>query len=226
MTASLPQDIRDRILSHPADFLSLVSKALDEPAELFTLVDKNHPLPSDYSPGDLSRVSREYHLAVTWGEVMVSRVIIPSLADLMRAAGAEGAYLSVSSGYRSFAYQQEVYAREVSMYGSQIADRESARPGMSQHQLGTAIDFGSITDEFAGTPAGRFLLAHAWEYGFSLSYPRGLEQVTGYRYESWHYRYITRAGTALQREFFDDVQQYLLAFLDENQAALRTKRTK
>ena len=70
------------------------------------------------------------------------------------------------------------------------------------------------------------LAAHAGEYGFSLSYPRGFEQLTGYRYESWHYRYITRAGTTLRREFFDDVQQYMLDFFHENQATLRVKRAR
>jgi D-alanyl-D-alanine carboxypeptidase len=114
----------------------------------------------------------------------------------------------------------------VKTYGQEMADRESARPGASQHQLGTAIDFGSITDAFAETRAGRWLVAHAWEYGFSLSYPQGYEGITGYRYESWHYRFITKAGVLLQRRYFGDVQQYLLEFLDANRAALEAKRLK
>ena len=91
-----------------------------------------------------------------------------------------------------------------------MAERESARPGASQHQLGTAIDFGSITDAFAQTRAGKWLVAHAWEYGFSLSYPQGDEGITGYRYESWHYRFITKPGVLLQRRYFGNIQQYLL----------------
>ena len=186
MTASLPQEISERILMR-----------------------SDHPLSAGDAPPDLVRLSHDYHLSVTWGDVTVSGVIIPALSDLMNAASAAG-----------------VYAREVANYGAQVADTESARPGMSQHQLGTAVDVGSITNEFASTPAGQFLAAYAWEYGFSLSYPRGFEQLTGYRYESWHYRYITRAGTALQREYFDDVQQYMLDFFHENQATLRVKRAR
>ena len=105
-------------------------------------------------------------------------------------------------------------------YGQETADRESARPGASQHQLGTAIDFGSITDAFARTRAGKWLFAHAGEYGFSLSYPQGYEGITGYRYESWHYRYVTKAGVLLQRKYFGDIQQYLMEFLDQNRPSL------
>jgi D-alanyl-D-alanine carboxypeptidase len=136
------------------------------------------------------------------------------------AARADGAPLLYSSSYRSYDYQAEVYARAVEKDGQAQADRESARPGSSQHQLGTVIDFGSITDAFAGTKQGRWLAAHAWEYGFSLSYPDGYEPVTGYKHESWHYRYITKPAARLQREFFGDIQQYMLAFLNDNRSAL------
>ncbi len=68
------------------------------------------------------------------------------------------------------------------------------------------------------------MAAHAWEYGFTLSYPAGFEEVTGYRYESWHYRYVTRAGALMQREFFGDVQQYFLEFLHDSRAFLESKR--
>ena len=54
----------------------------------------------------------------------------------------------------------------------------------------------------------------------------GYEQVTGYRYESWHYRYITRPGALMQREFFHDVQQYFLEFLNDNRAVLEQLRLK
>ena len=149
---------------------------------------------------------------------------MPDLLQMVSAARADGVTLLFSSSYRSYEYQEAVYEREVKTYGQQAADRESARPGTSQHQLGTAIDFGSITDAFAGTRAGRWLAAHAREFGFSLSFPKGYEEVTGYRYESWHYRYITRPAAKLQKEYFDDIQQYLLEFLHDNRALLEARR--
>jgi len=224
MTTALPGPVQDRILARPKDFLQMVLKVLDEPAETFLLVDKQHPLPADYAPADLVRLHKDYKLDVTLADVSVRKSIMPAVLDMTQAARADGVTLVFSSGYRSYEYQTSVYAREVRMYGKETADRESAQAGMSQHQLGTAIDFGSITDAFASTRAGKWMAAHAWEYGFSLSYPRGYEGITGYRYESWHYRFITRAGTLLQREFFDDVQQYLMEFLHQNRAALEAKR--
>ena len=73
---------------------------------------------------------------------------------------------------------------------------------------------------------GWWVTLHAWEHGFSLSYPEGYEEVTGYRHESWHYRYLTRAGTMAQREFFGDVQQYFLGFLNDNRQTLERARVR
>ncbi len=106
------------------------------------------------------------------------------------------------------------------------ADSESAVPGYSQHQLGTAIDFGSITDAFDATPESRWLADHAWRYGFSLSYPKGYEWLTGYRYEGGRYRYIGRAAAEMQRAFFADIQQYLLLFLHQYRVAFLKSRVR
>jgi zinc D-Ala-D-Ala carboxypeptidase len=226
MTSTLPQELARGILGRPIEFLHLLAAVLDEDPASMLLVDKAHPLDPGYSPARLVRLSRDLRLPVNVADVQVSAAVTTDLLAMEKAARAEGVTLVFSSGYRSYAYQRTVYEREVREYGQEAADRESARPGMSQHQLGTAIDFGSITDAFADTRAGRWLAAHAGEYGFSLSYPRDGESLTGYRYESWHYRWITRPGTGLQRQFFGDIQKYLLLFLHDNRAALEAKRTK
>jgi D-alanyl-D-alanine carboxypeptidase len=145
---------------------------------------------------------------------------VPDLLAMNEAARQAGLELVHSSAYRSYEYQAEVYQRNIDALGKERADRESAQPGKSQHQLGTAIDFGSITDAFADTPEGRWLAEHAWEFGFSLSYPDGYEDVTGYRYESWHFRHISRIGTRLERDFFIGIQQYFLSFIDEKKGVL------
>ncbi len=223
LTASLPSEIRSGILSRPAAFLHVIAQVLDQPPDLFVLVDKGHPLPADYVPPDLVSL-KDYLLVTTWPRVMLRRSIMPAVLAMVRAAREKGVTLTFSSGYRSFDYQRGVYNEEVRLYGRETADGESARPGHSQHQLGTAIDFGSISDAFETTSQGRWVAKHAWEYGFSLSYPAGYEEVTGYRHESWHYRYLTRAGTLLQREFFGDIQQYFLSFLNENRVLLESRK--
>jgi D-alanyl-D-alanine carboxypeptidase len=225
MTAGLPKSIQEGIAAKPADFLHQLAAVLAEPADLLVLVDKTHPLPADAVPPDLVSLGG-YHLSVSRNDLQLRKSIMPAVLAMDSAARADGAPLLYSSSYRSFDYQAGVYAREVKEFGQAQADRESARPGTSQHQLGTVIDFGSITDAFADTREGRWLAAHAWEYGFSLSYPEGYESVTGYRHESWHYRYITKPAARLQREFFGDIQQYMLVFLHDNRAALEASLRK
>ena len=223
MVGSMPSDISERILATPDAFLALLAKLLDEPAGYFVLVDKTHPIGESYLPPDLVRLT-DYPLAVARNDLELRKAIMPEVVAMSRAAKADGVTLLFSSTYRSYSYQTYVYNREVRLYGKKVADSESAVPGTSQHQLGTAIDFGSISDAFEKTAASRWLVANAWEYGFSLSYPQGYEQVTGYRYESWHYRYITKAGAQMQRRYFDDIQAYLLLFLHDNWAALEASR--
>jgi D-alanyl-D-alanine carboxypeptidase len=225
MTASLPAPIQGAILSRPSAFLELMARVLDEPEELFVLVDKRHPLAESYVPPDLVPL-KEYPVTSSWPGLQLRRTIMPAVLAMVRSARTDGVELTFSSAYRSFAYQQYVFQREVQMYGMATAERESAQAGCSQHQLGTAIDFGTISDAFADTREGRWVAAHAWEFGFSLSYPAGYEQVTGYRYESWHYRYLTKAGMLMQREFFGDVQQYFLEFLSANRSTLMDSRRK
>jgi D-alanyl-D-alanine carboxypeptidase len=223
MTSGLPKSVQERIIADRSAFLHLLSQVLDEPAELLVLVDKTHPLASDYEPPDLVSLAA-YPLSVSRTDLEIRKSILAAVLDIAAAARSAGAALLFSSAYRSFEYQKSVYEREVRTYGHAAADHESARPGTSQHQLGTAIDFGSITDAFADTKAGRWLAAHAWEHGFSLSYPLGYENITGYRHESWHYRFITRTAARMQKEYIGDIQQYLLEFLHDNRAALEAKR--
>ncbi|MEG0486259.1 MAG: M15 family metallopeptidase, partial [Oscillospiraceae bacterium] len=81
--------------------------------------------------------------------------------------------------------------------GVEAADRYSARPGYSEHQTGLTYDIGEkgkedvwLTEAFGETPAGKWVAEHAHEYGFIMRYPKGKEEITGYMYESWHFRYV------------------------------------
>lgn len=130
-------------------------------------------------------------------------------------AAKQGITLLVSSTYRSYDRQVEVYNRLVALDGQEQADRESAKPGTSQHQTGSVIDFGNIDSSFEETAPGKWLVKNAWKYGWSLSFPDGYEDVTGYRYECWHYRYIGKKACEFQRLWFNDVQQFMLEFIDE-----------
>lgn len=214
VTASLPDDIRSKILADPADFMKLLEATLAEPRELTLLVDKTHALDEGYVPPDLVKLSG-YDLSLNRSTLEFRKTAMPALLEMDAAARRDGVTILLSSTYRSYAEQKYIFAREVKDYGLAQAERESAHPGTSQHQLGTAIDFGSITEAFADTAAGKWLARNAYKYGFLISYPSGYENITGYMYEPWHYRYIGKAAAELGRKYFDGIQQYLLVFLHD-----------
>lgn len=209
-------DIRKKIEKSPQRFFVLlknVETAMKVDPFLLRRADKQKGLPASYEPTDLVALDGT-GLSVSRPGHRLRKPAFEALREMDREARAQGITLVVSSSYRSYAYQQEVFARNVKEMGEMEASRVSARPGASQHQLGTAIDFGSITDAFAETRAGTWLAANADRFGFSLSYPKGMEAVTGYVWESWHYRFIGKEAAALQKEYFLGVQHYLMLFLD------------
>ena len=120
----------------------------------------------------------------------------------------------MSSAYRSYSYQERLFNNYVRVDGIEAAERYSARPGTSQHQLGMAIDFGSITDDFAETKMGRWVYNNAARFGWTLSFPKGYEDITGYQWECWHFRYVGISAAKMQKKYFCDIQQYMLEFID------------
>lgn len=159
------------------------------------LLDTTYRLPETPDPSDLVRV-REAGFA---SDHLVRAVVIDDLRALREDAEAAGLALEVQSAYRSFAYQRQVFDGWVARLGEAQARRVSARPGHSEHQLGTAIDLRTRGGpapwdlaDWARTPEGAWLVQHAHRYGFVLSYPAGEEERTCYDYEPWHYRWVGR----------------------------------
>jgi zinc D-Ala-D-Ala carboxypeptidase len=215
--AAAKASIRAKIDASPGPFRAYLAEALADrkagPMLLYR-VDKAQALPEGYAPTDLVGLDGTA-LSVSRAGHRLRATAFRALKAMSAAAGAEGVTLLVSSAYRSYEYQVEVFARNAKEMGRAQAEMVSALPGHSQHQLGEAVDFGSITDAFAGTKASRWLTANARGYGFTLSFPKGMTEATGYAWESWHYRYIGKAAAALEGEYFDGLQRYLLMFLDE-----------
>ncbi|MFQ3620926.1 MAG: M15 family metallopeptidase [Spirochaetales bacterium] len=213
------EDTLLKVKQNPNRFLDLLALVLTGDRELIRLVDKKNPLPQDYEPKDLVSLER-YNIRTSRPGLVLRQEAALALSEMSKAAKAEGIELVASSTYRSFEYQKIVNERVVRQIGQEAADRESAKPGHSQHQLGTAVDFGSISDAFTGTPMEVWLRRRAWEFGFSLSYPEGKETETGYRHESWHYRYIGKEAIQLEKEFFHNSQQKMLEFFHNNWESL------
>lgn len=151
-----------------------------------TLVDKWLTLPADYVPPDL-----EY----TGNGGQLRAFVLPDLRAMLRAAPEN---LLIESGYRSYYDQIDAFNNWEAQAGLDRALMVSARPGHSEHQLGTAFDLQRADgpfpwlENFGWTTVGEWLAIHSWEYGFIQSYPAGKSDATYYAYEPWHYRYVGR----------------------------------
>lgn len=157
------------------------------------IVNKSYPLPKDYRP-DNDELTPETSNAF----------------EKMRVdAQAEGLNLYISSGFRSYEYQAQLYQRYADRDGYEKADTYSARAGYSEHQTGLAFDLNTIDDSFANTPEGKWVAENCWKYGFILRYPKGKEAQTGYQYEPWHLRYL---GEDMAKKVYDSglcLEEYL-----------------
>ena len=213
--SSIPVEIRLRIANDASSFLVELKQVLAaEKENHLILVDKRHLLPDGYTPQNLVTLDTCRAYMINRKDLSLTKTAEHALQEMALAAKRDGITLVVSSSYRSYAYQKNLFDRYVRESGEKEAERFSARAGTSQHQLGTVVDFGSISDEFAQTRAGKWVLYNASKYGWSLSFPKGYEGVTGYVWESWHYRYIGVEACAFQRKWFGDIQQYMLEFID------------
>ena len=143
------------------------------------VVNKKYGLPQDYrAPEELEKDA------------------IDAAKRMMKSAEEDGVVIKIRSGYRSYSIQSTLYNNYVRRDGKEAADKYSAVPGYSEHQTGLAFDFTtsdtitSIGDWFTDTIQAKWLYENAYKYGFIIRYPEGKEDITGYQYESWHYRYI------------------------------------
>lgn len=184
---------------------------IDSAASLQVVVNKLRPLqPANYVPNLVSvSVSND-------GNNLVRPELNAALVELdaaMRGAIGEGVY--VFSAYRSYDRQVQVYGGYVQQYGQAEADTTSARPGHSEHQTGLAVDVVGTSGNcqlntcFGETQAGIWLAENAWQYGFVVRYPNGLESITGYEYEPWHLRFVgVETATAMHSSGAATLEEY------------------
>lgn len=166
----------------------------DPAAEWATiLVDTARALPASFAPGDLRNIA-DAGFPFTDG-LAVRALVVPDLAALRQAAVDNGTPLSILAAYRSHAQQAELYGRRVDELGGTEAGSRVARPGHSEHQLGTTVDLTTegdtdVDQSWGATPQGQWVATNAHKFGFLLSYPTDAADRTCYDYEPWHLRYV------------------------------------
>ena len=176
-----------------------------------TIVDVVYAVPEHYQPPDLVPASEANYSA----EFLIREIIAADLNEMRNAILNEGVpEVALLAGYRSIDEQAALFARREQEMGAAAAAEGTARPGHSEHHLGTTIDVrpigaSDVDQSFGDTPSGQWLEANSWKYGFVLSYPKGAEAITCYKYEPWHFRYV---GKDLAKRIHDSglpLRQYL-----------------
>ncbi len=197
---TLPEDF-----DYTIDMNDYESAVLSDDRTYLKLVNKQHPLKDDDTPRTLSVLPAD--LTLYGKEIRLESTVAVAAEALVRELHARGyTDIAVTSGYRNYAYQQILFntylAREKKAHPDWSEERcaaevltYSAKPGTSEHQTGLCIDLIStcnvvLDESFAENPAYAFLIENAHAFGFVLRYPKGREEVTGYSYEPWHYRFV------------------------------------
>lgn len=162
------------------------------------LVNKFHDL-GKYVPDKIIPISNYY----AYDNNEITEKVYEAYKKMWYAAKKEGLTLIVTSSYRDYDTQDFLWNRYANLEGDEWADSVSARAGFSEHQTGLTLDivtYNTIMNDFEKTDEFKWLKKHAHEYGFILRYPKNKEDITGYAYESWHYRYV---GEKVAKEIYD-----------------------
>ena len=144
------------------------------------LVNKYYSLDKDYVPDNLYNVSKWYG----YGSNKLIEEIYDAFIEMCDDAEKEDLKLIINQAYRSYEEQKE----DFETLGEMIA----AKPGHSAHNASLAINIVTDSDaaDFEKTDEYKWLLKNSYKYGFILRYPKGKENITGYTYEPWHFRYL------------------------------------
>lgn len=163
--------------------------------EDMTYLDVGQDVPlkeSDYIPSDLVLVKKE----ISKSPICLKKEAEGELENLINDAKKENLDIIISSGFRDYDTQDMLLKNNMIQTGKKFSS-SVAKPGYSEHQLGTAVDltsksisYASASLKFANTKEAEWLEQNSYKYGFIESYPKNKKSVTGYIYEPWHYRYI------------------------------------
>lgn len=177
------------------------------------LVNKYNALSKDYEVENLTSISKTY----SYGDnKKLNKEAYDAFINLAEDAKKEGYTILIVSSYRTYKDQEDVWKDYKASFGTKKADAYAARAGSSEHETGLAIDVADYydkNDKFEDTESFQWMQTNAHKYGYILRYPKGKENITGYSYEAWHYRYVgIDTATKVYNEgiTYDEYYEYYL----------------
>jgi len=178
-------------------------------------VNKHHYLAKDFKVENLVTVDSKY--TVGDEKIEANREAYNAFVKMLKDGEKEDMHFLINSCYRSYQDQEETWNTYKELYGDNYVLKYVAKPGFSEHQTGLGFDIASTTSNvFVDSKESKWLFDNAYKYGFIYRYPKGLESITGYNYESWHYRYVGKKIAQYIEENNITFDEYYVRFLDKN----------
>jgi len=176
------------------------------------LVNKYNKLPDDYVPENLTVIDSDY---ATDDKQSATKEVVDAFIKMADDMKLENLYIIANSSYRDIQSQKDIYESYEKKYGGKYAMEYAAKAGFSEHQTGLVIDIANKDhDIFSGTKEYQWLKKNSYKYGFILRYPNKKDNITGYAYEAWHYRYV---GVELATKVYESeltYDEYYVKYLD------------
>jgi len=179
------------------------------------LTNKFNRLDNTYNSDNMVKVSNQYSYG---DDQLLTSDTYNAFVEMFNAAKKENLTLIINSSFRSYEDQEEIYNFYKETKGENEADRIAAKAGFSEHQTGMCVDiqtYGSKADTFEEFDEFKWLQNNAYKYGFILRYPKDKEYITGYNYESWHYRYVGKEAATYIHENGITFDEYYACFIDK-----------
>ena len=188
-------------------------KKTDVSKKELMLVNKFNYLDENYAPDDIVKVSMQF----AYGDNEIKKEVYEKFRSMYNDAKKEGLYLIITSSYRDYNFQKELWDSYANQKGDEWADSVSARAGYSEHQTGYTLDivtYNANMSSFEKTDEFKWLQNNAYKYGFILRYPKDKEDITGYSYESWHYRYVGKDVATKIKKLGITFDEYYAYFIE------------
>ena len=171
-----------------------------DPNSITALVNKHRYIGREYVPNDLVNMEDGY-ANNAYGVKEVRKETYEHFKKMVDDAKKEDIVFYAESAYRDYEYQDELYEEYVNEYGEEKADTFAARAGHSEHQLGTTLDLANIWTIEEGDPEYKWIDKNGYKYGFIFRYKKSKEDITGFKAEGWHIRYVgVEAATIIHKK--------------------------
>lgn len=187
------------------------------------LVNKDYPVKKDSIRSDIINVNHNSELVRGYvifdRNMRLSKDVVKKFLNVVDAAGKESVnHFLISSGYRDFQEQRQLYEKMGSDY--------ALPAGYSEHNLGLSLDVGSTQKKMEKAPEGKWIEENVWKHGFVLRYPKNKSNITGIQYEPWHIRYVGLPHSAIMQKKNFTLEEYLEFLKEEKEISTEVEGKK